>query len=137
MTANDLKTSGCCYTAQSACTKCKFQTETRKSNTMKHFFIDQFFVPEKAKTEFTERLNINRSFIGKLPGFIEDSVYERTDEQGNIICITIATWRDEDAIKKAREAVQIEYQREGFDMPAMIERLGIKLNRGLYQKMED
>lgn len=107
-----------------------------KRHTMKQYFIDQFFVPEKAKAEFTERMTINRSFISKLPGFIEDAVYQRSDEQGNMICITIAAWENEDAIKKAKEAVQATYRKEGFDMPAMIERLGIKMERELYQKIE-
>ena len=55
-------------------------------------FIDKFFVPEKAKQEFTERMNINRNFIKTLPGFIEDTVYEQRDEQGNLHMLTIAVW---------------------------------------------
>jgi heme-degrading monooxygenase HmoA len=113
------------------------QTNTPKSSAMKFFFIDKFIVPEKAKAEFTERMNINRNFIKKLPGFIEDAAYERTDNQGNMICITIATWENENALAKAKEAVQAEYKKQGFDMPAMLRRLGIKLDRGLYQKVDN
>ena len=77
-------------------------------------FIDKFFVPKNAKQEFDERANINRNFIKKIPGFIEDNVYERVDEQGNFIVITTAIWKNADAIKKAKEAVQDEYKKEGF-----------------------
>lgn len=104
---------------------------------MIQFFIDQFFVPEKAKAEFTERMMINRNLISNLPGFIEDAVYDRMDEQGNLICLTVAAWENEDAVKNAKEVVQAEYKRAGFDLPAMLERLGIKMERGLFRKKED
>ena len=98
-------------------------------------FIDKFLVPEKAKQEFMERVNINRNFIKTLPGFIEDAAYERTDEYGNLIFITIAVWENEDALKKAKEAVQAEYKKQGFDPAAMFERLNITMDRGTYQEV--
>jgi steroid delta-isomerase-like uncharacterized protein len=97
-------------------------------------FIDKFLVPANAKQEFMERMKINRDFIKKLPGFIEDAVYERTDEQKNLICITIAIWKDEESIKKAKEAVQAEYKKQGFDPVAMFERLKITIDRGIYKE---
>jgi steroid delta-isomerase-like uncharacterized protein len=97
-------------------------------------FIDKFIVPAKAKQEFVERMNINRNFIKKLPGFAGDEVYERTDEQGNFICITIAVWENEDALKKAKDAVQAEYKRQGFDPAKMLERLNITMDRGTYKE---
>ncbi len=45
---------------------------------MKQIFIDKFLVPENAKQEFIERMNINRSFIKTLNGFNEDAAYERS-----------------------------------------------------------
>ena len=83
---------------------------------MEQILIDKLIVPEKAKQEFTEMLNFNRNFIKKLPGFIEDKVYERTDEDGNLICITVAVWESTEAIKKAKVAVQAEYQKQGFNL---------------------
>jgi steroid delta-isomerase-like uncharacterized protein len=97
-------------------------------------FIDKFLVPANGKQEFMERLKINRDFLKKLPGFIEDAAYERTDENGNLVFITIAVWENEDAIKKAKEAVQAEYKKQGFNMPAMLERLNITMDRGLYKE---
>ncbi len=97
-------------------------------------FIDRFTVPLSAKQEFIERMAVNRNFIKKLPGFIEDNVYERTDEQGDLIVVTVAAWENEDAIKNAKEAVQAEYKREGFDMQGMLKRLNITIDRGIYQK---
>jgi heme-degrading monooxygenase HmoA len=96
-------------------------------------FIDKFLVPAKAKQEFMERVKINRNFIKNLPGFIEDAAYERTDENGNLVFITIAVWENEDAVKKAKEAVQAEYKKQGFNMPEMLERLNITMDRGMYK----
>ena len=95
-------------------------------------FIDKFFVPAAAIGEFHERMHINRNFIKTLPGFITDAAYERKDEDGNLICITVARWSSLEATGKAKEAVQEEYKKEGFDMPAMMQRLNITIDRGLY-----
>ena len=123
---------------------CTFKTYSQSNKelnmttnqTTERIFIDRFIVPQKSKQEFLERMNINRNFIKTLPGFIEDSAYERYDEQGNLICVTVAVWASEEAIKKAREAVQAEYKKEGFDLQAMLERLNITMiERGVYTKL--
>lgn len=101
---------------------------------MRQIFIDKFLIPEIAKLEFIERVNINRNFIKELAGFIEDSAYERTDEHGNLIYITIAVWENEDALKKAKEAVQAEYKKHGFNPAEMFERLNITMDRGSYKE---
>jgi hypothetical protein len=104
---------------------------------MKQIFIDKFLVPQNAKQEFVERMAINRNFIKTLHGFIGDDAYERTDEVGNLICITIAVWDNEDVLAKAKDAVQEEYKKQGFNMPEMLKRLHIIQERGIYKKMED
>lgn len=96
-------------------------------------FIDKFIVPANAKQAFLERVDINRGFIKKIPGFVEDHAYENTDEQGNLIYVTIAVWENEEALKKAKELVQAEYKRQGFDMPGMLKQLNITLDRGVYK----
>jgi heme-degrading monooxygenase HmoA len=105
------------------------------NQTSERIFIDRFIVPQNSKPEFIERMNINRNFIKTLPGFIEDKVYERIDDQGNLICVTVAVWASEEAIKSAREIVQAEYKKEGFNLPAMLERLNISMvERGVYTR---
>ncbi len=97
-------------------------------------FIDKFLVPAKAKGAFMERVHINRNFIKKLNGFIEDAAYGSTDAHGNLIYITIAVWENEDALKKVKEAVQAEYKRQGFNLAEMVERLNITIDRGIYKE---
>lgn len=107
----------------------------QKSQSSERIFIDRFVVPQESKAEFIERMNINRNLIKNLPGFVEDAVYERNDELGNLICVTVAVWESEEAIKKAREAVQAAYKKEGFNLQAMLERLNITMvERGVYTK---
>lgn len=101
---------------------------------MEQILIDKFFVPGNAKAEFEERMNINRHFIKKLPGFIRDDVYERTDENGDSFYVTVAVWENEEVIQHAKKAVQAEYQKEGFDMTAMLKRLNIVIDRGVYHQ---
>ena len=106
----------------------------KESVALEHILIDKFIVPQNAKQEFVERMNINRNFIKDLPGFVEDKVYERVDEQGNLIVVTVAVWKNEEAIKKAKEAVQAEYKKQNFNMPEMLKRLDITIDRGIYTR---
>lgn len=94
--------------------------------------IDRFTVPEGAQSEFFERMEYNRSFIRKLPGFLRDAVYQRIDEEGELNLITVAVWENEQVLSEAREAVQAKYRREGFDPAALLERLNITSDRGIY-----
>lgn len=100
-------------------------------------FIDKFIVPAGARKEFIERMRINRSFIRSLPGFMEDAAYEQADGQGNTVIVTVAHWTSAEAVDSAKNAVQAFYREQGFDMPAMLKRLNITLDRGLYKDLKD
>ena len=100
-------------------------------------FIDKFVVPAAAIQEFKERVHINRTLIKTLPGFIEDAAYEYTDENGNLIYVTVASWQSRAALAKAKEAVQAEYKKQGFDMPGFVQRLHIAVDRGVYVVVQE
>nr|WP_295932557.1 antibiotic biosynthesis monooxygenase [uncultured Dyadobacter sp.] len=97
-------------------------------------FIDRFLVPAASRKEFTERVRINRQIISTLPGFIQDHAYERTTENGDTEFITVAIWASREALDSAKETVQAAYHREGFHPAAMMERLGITMDRGIYKE---
>ncbi len=101
----------------------------------KKIFIDKFFVPANAEKEFIQRMNYNRKFLKTLPGFIIDQGYRQTDEKGNSTFITIAIWENIDAINNAKEAVQKEYKRIGFNPLDFYEKYNIKMERGIYQEI--
>lgn len=107
-----------------------------KKAAMKVVLIDRFVVPSTSKTQFLERMKVNRDFIKTLPGFVEDSAYEQAGENRSNY-VTIAVWQDEESIQKAKQAVTREYQDEGFNMPEFIRKLNITLERGVYQKLEE
>ena len=103
------------------------------STSNERVFIDRFIVPVTSKSEFLERLTINRELIKGLPGFIQDSVFEKPDHSGNLMFVTVAVWTSEEAINDAKQAVQAEYRKQGFDLAAMLERLRITfVERGIY-----
>ena len=110
--------------------------ENKMDTTTRQIFIDKFLIPEKAIQEFKERTKSNMSFIAKQPGFIKEEAYERFDENGNLIYITIVVWETEDAIKKAKATVQAEYKKQGFNPTEMMERLHITLDRGTYTEVK-
>lgn len=102
---------------------------------MQQILIDKFTIPPEARDEFISRMEFNRSFIKNLPGFIEDAVYMRTDENGNIVYVTIAVWKNESVLKLAKEAVQAEYRKHEFDLEKMFKRLRIIKERASYTKI--
>lgn len=106
-----------------------------KSKKMQQVLIDKFFVPANAKEEFIQRMNYNGEFIKKLPGFVKGEVYENTDDNGNITCVTVNVWEKEVFFEKTKDAVQVEFKRIDFNPAVFYQRLHIKLERGIYQPM--
>jgi heme-degrading monooxygenase HmoA len=95
-------------------------------------FIDSFLIPANSIEEFKERTRLNRNLIRQLSGFVEDHAYEHFETNGDLRLITIAVWVSEDALAKAKDIVQAEYQKEGFNPAAMMKRLNIRMERGIY-----
>ena len=96
--------------------------------------IDKFIVPAVATNEFFDRVKINRDLIKTLPGFIRDAAYTHTDNDGNLVCVTVAVWANKTAFEQARETVQAAYKKEGFDMTGMLKRLNITIDRAAYKE---
>ena len=104
---------------------------------MNHILIDRLTVPANAKEAFIERMNINRAIIHQQPGFILDEIFEPVDTNGDLIYYTTAIWKNEAALKMAREKVQAAYQQEGFDLATFCREKGIQIERGIYHKLND
>ena len=103
---------------------------------MEVVLIDRFVVPAAAKSEFLERANINRNFIKSLPGFIGDNAYEEESKNESRI-VTVAVWASEEAFQNARASVNEYYKKQGFDISALIKRLHIQMERGIYKRMKE
>lgn len=97
-------------------------------------FIGKYLIPAASKEAFLERQNIARTYIHTLAGFIRDHAYERITETGDTEYITIATWTNDEALNNARELVQAENDRQGFDRAALLKRLNIKMEPGVFRE---
>ncbi|KAA2245453.1 ester cyclase [Chitinophaga agrisoli] len=100
-------------------------------------FIDKFRVPAAGQQAFLDRVRVNRAFLKTLPGFVTDAAYTYSEQEGDLICVTVATWANQEALDKAKEAVQGLYKAEGFDPGTFFKRLGIVVDRGVYAALEE
>lgn len=117
------------------CGSMGFKTSTMQT---KHaVYVDQFFVPAPAIDSFMERMLYNRKLLRTMPGLLHQEAYARKDEQGNLYVLTTASWESDEALQHARATVQGVYKQEGFDLVALLERQHIKLERSVYQSLED
>jgi heme-degrading monooxygenase HmoA len=107
-------------------------TTNKTEASMKMVLIDKLTVPALARERFIERMNANREIIQKMDGFEGDEVCVRTDENGNSIFVTIATWKDETHLKEAKIKVDAEYKRTGFDVREFTMKYNIVLERDIY-----
>ncbi|MBO9612961.1 MAG: hypothetical protein J7619_09715 [Dyadobacter sp.] len=97
-------------------------------------FISKYLIPAASKETFLERQHIARAYIHTLPGFIRDHAYERVTETGDTEYITLATWVNEEAVHNARELVQAENLRTGFNRAEMLQKLNIRMEPGLFRE---
>ncbi len=118
-------------------TNVKAQSKESSNKMKKQILIDKFFIPKNSIEEFNQRMKYNRDFIKNLPGFIKDEVFAQTAEDGSLTVITVATWENRESLTRARDVVQNEYKRIGFNPVEFYQRLNIKMERGLFQNMED
>lgn len=98
-------------------------------------FIDKFYVPKNSVEEFKQKMNINRKFIKSIVGYLQVEAFEQVDEKGNLTIITIATWENQNYLDNAKLVVQAEFKKNNFNPVEFYEKLNIKLERGLYNKI--
>jgi len=96
--------------------------------------IDQFLVPESAAREFLEKVHFSANIVKARPGFVEGYVYQRPADDGHVKVITTAVWASESAMQEARQAIAAEFATIGFNPPEIMQRLGVQMQRGTYQR---
>lgn len=113
--------------------------QTIKTHQMNNsVFIDKITVPLTYKEEFVTRMKTTQHFLHALPGFISQATYERPDEEGKAIFVTVTVWKDKAAIDDAQQAVEAEYKRTGFDRVAFNKKMNIiREGGGVYQLVGD
>lgn len=96
------------------------------------YFVDKFFVPKTSIDEFIKQMRYNRAFIANLSGYIRGEAFEKTDGEGNLTVMTIALWENQDKLNEAKQAVQTEFKRIGFNSAEFYQQLNIKMEREIY-----
>jgi hypothetical protein len=110
------------------------QNQPLPTNT-EQVLIDKLTCPAGAKEELMKRMKMSIDFIGKQPGLVKEGAYENIDANGNLTVITVVVWKDNEALQKARQAVMAQYKSEGFNMVEFCQKLGVKIDRGIYMPM--
>ncbi len=101
------------------------------------YFVDKFFVPKSSIDEFTKQMKYNRAYIANLSGYIRGEAFQKVDDEGNLTIMTIAIWENQDKLNEAKQAVQIEFKRIGFNSVEFYQRLKIKMEREQYQLLKE
>lgn len=96
------------------------------------YFMDRFTVPQKSLATFTARMNSNRLFVSKLPGYRRGEVFQKIDDNGNATIVTIAVWQNENFLEQAKQIVQTKHNQAGFNPAAFYKRLNIQMKREIF-----
>ncbi|WP_174489009.1 antibiotic biosynthesis monooxygenase [Myxococcus sp. CA040A] len=96
------------------------------------FRIDRFSVPDAARPELEAAIHRSTQFLRTQPGFLGHIVLERRNDTSGYNLMTVAAWESPDALDKAGAEARAYYERIGVDVPAMLSRLGVKMERGNY-----
>ena len=95
--------------------------------------IDAFLVPLAARDEFLARVTPTHELLRKQDGFVRDFLVERSVDETHCSIITIVEWASADATKDVAPKVQALHRSQNFEPHALMQRLGITADLGLYQ----
>jgi predicted ester cyclase/heme-degrading monooxygenase HmoA len=101
------------------------------------YFVDNFFVPKTSIDEFTKQMKYNQDFIANLSGYIKREAVQKADSLGNLTIITIVVWESQDKLDEAKQSVQTEFKRIGFNPAEFYKRLNIKMEREIYSGLKE
>jgi hypothetical protein len=98
--------------------------------------IDKFRISAGARGKFMERVAFIDRFLGAIDGCLSHGVYERQLESGDWAVVTIAEWRNPEAMAAAQSLAAAEYAKSGFDPRTFITALGIEADMGVFTEAE-
>ena len=101
---------------------------------MEAVLIDQFVVPETVIDEFLRHVHHSATIVRTRPGFLEGHVFRRTGGEGRVNVVTTAVWASLAAMDEAKKSISAEFARMGFNPPEIMKRLGVEIERGVYQR---
>lgn len=113
-----------------------YPASEESQNPRRIYRIDKFAVPDSVRREFIEKVRETHEFLRTLPGFIEDSIFEKAGGSGVFDVVTIAARDGPEAVEAAREAMISQRQKTGFDPREMFARLEIRADLANYERTD-
>lgn len=101
---------------------------------MEAVLVDLFIVPEAALDEFLRNVHFSANIVKTRPGFIEGHVFRHMAGEGRVNVVTTAVWANQAAMEEARKAIPVEFAKIGFSPPEIMKKLGVQIERGVYQR---
>lgn len=95
--------------------------------------VDKFVVPEAAREEFLAKIRQTHELLRQQPGFIRDAILEQISGPGKYNIVTVAEWKDQQAIDAARAVVMRAHAESGFSPQETMQRLGIEADIANYR----
>lgn len=117
--------------------KKEVKMETQSQHSMQVCFIDKFFIPKNSINEFKQKMKYNRIFVNTISGYVKSDAFEQLDSEGNLTIMTITVWENQEYLDQSKVLVQAEFKRINFNPAELYQRLNVKLERGLYKKLND
>jgi heme-degrading monooxygenase HmoA len=108
----------------------------RSSPTTPVYRVDIFNVPEQARRRFLDRVEETHRVLRTIPGFIEDHILERPGGPGAYTIVTIAMWKDEDTVLRAKNAMGAWHSKTGFKPQDLMRELGVEAAIGEFRPVE-
>ncbi|MDQ1924595.1 antibiotic biosynthesis monooxygenase [Massilia pseudoviolaceinigra] len=96
------------------------------------FRIDKFVVPEASLTAFVEQMRQIQAMFERLPGWRQKHLLTQYAGTGEFNVVTMVEWKTAAAMAVAQEIVQQQFTQEGIAPAQVLERLGVRSDRGFY-----
>jgi hypothetical protein len=72
--------------------------------------------------------------LGKLT---RGEAFEKPDQEGNLMIMTVAVWENQDKLNEAKQTIQAEFKRIRFNPTEFYQRLNIKMEREQYSTFKE
>jgi hypothetical protein len=104
---------------------------------MSLYRIDRFELPASARDELVAAVHHTHELLRRQPGFEHDLLVEEPLPDGRLHVLTVAAWRDAEAMAAARTAIAADRASTGFDPAELMSRLGVTPEFGEYRSLAE
>jgi heme-degrading monooxygenase HmoA len=106
--------------------------KTSSTASSRIYRLDKFLLPSRARGAFLSRVKQTHSLLQTQPGFIRDTLLEKPATDEEFIVVTLVEWQDRESLEKARDLVESEHRREGFNRQEFMAELGVEAEIGTF-----